>query len=210
MKKNLLILSLSLGLAFTGCQSDATAEDPQEVVEIQNSLKEKKHDPNKLHIPMRNEPEDGLSANLHLPQFFKGALADCDTYHHYDGGDSIMVLEETPQSYHGEVSVNNIELNDQLNICGTVETSEDVKINYAGVFNFGGEMHVKGDVTVLYGGHFVIEGDVLIEGDLTLGKGATLQFLGEESSLQVNGKSKVHKKAIIQGTFEDVSNIIKK
>lgn len=209
MKKNLLILSLALGLAFTGCQSDATSENPEEVVAIQNALKEKKHDPNKLHMPLRNEPDGELSANLHMPQIFKGALSDCDEYHHYHGGENIMVLEEAPQKYHGELNVSNIEVNDEFKFCGSAEVNNNVKINFGGVYHSGGDLAIKGDLTVIYGGHLVVEGRVVVKGDLELGKGASLHFLGDDSSIEVKGKAKVHPHAIVQGEFEDVSNKIK-
>jgi len=196
-------------LAFTSCQSDTSSENPEEVLETQSSIKEKKHDTNKIHIccPLEGEPDEGY--RLHEPGFFQGALANCDTYLHYNGGEKLMIIEDAPKSYHGEIEVSNIELFDQLNICGTLNVREDVQVNYAGVFNLGGQMITQGDVKVIYGGHLVVEGNVLIEGDLILGKGATLEFLGADSTIEVLGKAKISKKAIIAGSFKDVSQKIK-
>lgn len=58
-------------------------------------------------------------------------------------------------------------------------------------------MIAEGDVNVIYGGHLVIEGNVVIEGDLVLGKGASLEFLGKESSIEVVGKAKINKKRLV-------------
>lgn len=209
MNKKLLMLSLGLGLFLTGCQSDVTSEDPQEINEVQNSLKEEKHDVNKWHVP---EGEAGFTADgfkLHQAGYFQGALADCDTYAHYKGGEKLVVIEDTPQSYHGEVNVRNITINDQLNICGTVKVSGDVQVNYTGLFNLGGEMFNEGDVQVNYGGHMVIEGNVVINGDLVLNKGALVKFLGDENSIEVLGDVKIHKDVTIEGEFNDVSNKLK-
>lgn len=209
MKTQFLSLSLIAALAFTSCQSDVNSESPEEINAAQESLKEVKHDMNKIHEPPLTGIDGDDGFRLHEPGYFQGALADCDTYHHYDGGSELMVIQNNPQSYHGEVEVDNIKLNEQLNICGTVMVHNDVKINYAGVFNMGGELITEGDVHVIYGGHLVVEGKVIIEGDLTLSNGATLEFLGDDSSIEVLGNAKIHKKANIDGTFKDVSQKIK-
>ncbi|MCH4822331.1 hypothetical protein ML462_04020 [Gramella lutea] len=209
MKTQFLSLSLIAALAFTSCQSDVNSESPEEINEVQKSLKEVKHDFNKIHEMPLTGVEGNGGFRLHEPGYFQGALADCDTYQHYEGGSELMVIQNQPQSYHGEVEVNNIKLNEQLNICGTVMVHNDVKVNYAGVFNVGGEMITEGNVHVIYGGHLVVEGKLIIEGDLTLGNGATLEFLGDESSIEVLGNAKIHKKANIGGKFKDVSQKIK-
>ena len=209
MKKQILGLGLLAAMAFTSCQSDANSETPEEINQIQESLKEVKHDINKIHEPPLTGIEDGDGFRLHEPGYFMGALADCDTYHHYEGGPELMVIRDKPQFYHGEVEVNNIKLTEQLNICGTVMVHNDVQVNYAGVFNVGGEMITEGDVHVIYGGHLVVQGKVIIEGDLVLSNGATLEFLGDDSSIEVLGNAKIHKKANIDGTFKDVSQKIK-
>ena len=210
MKPKLFSLALIGVLAFTSCQSDVSAEDPQEVIELQNSEKEVIHDVNKWHKPL-GEPfesfDDGY--RLHEAGYFEGALANCDTYAHYEGGKNLMVLQDAPQSYHGEVEVNKIETNDQLNLCGSVSVNKSVNINFKGILNLGGEMITEGDVKVLYGGHLVIEGNVIIKGDLLLSKDSILKFLGDDSSIEVLGRTNIHKDAIIEGNFKDVSNKIK-
>ena len=210
MKTNLIGLALIAALGFTSCQSDVSSENPEEVLEIQNSEKEKVHDPNKLHIPLIVGSDSEMDGRrLHTPGTFAGALANCDTYVHYHGPNDLTVFEGEPQSYHGEIELTKVALNDQLNICGTLKVAEDIDVNYAGVLNLGGETTVGGDITVIYGGHFTVQGKVMIEGDLVLKKGASLEFLGDENSIEVLGKVKISKKAIISGEFEDVSNKIR-
>ncbi|MBT8318897.1 MAG: hypothetical protein KJP01_02070 [Gramella sp.] len=207
MKNYLALFSLGLGLFLTGCQSDVTSENPQEVNEFQNSKKEVKHDANKLHMPPlvgTGEAIDGFK--LHEPGFFQGALANCDSYHHYNGGEKLIVTEDASQSYHGEIDVKTIDIHNQLNICGTLSVRKDVKVNYSGVFNLGGEMITEGDVKITYGGHLVVEGNVIVGGDFVLAKGATLEFLGSNSTIEIQGKAKIHNEAIITGTFNDASN----
>ena len=210
MKTKFLGLALIAAIGFTACQSDVTSENPEEVLEIQNSEKEKAHDANKLHIPLIVGADSEIKGNrLHQAGTFAGALADCDTYAHYHGPDALTIIEGEPQSYHGEIELTEVALNDQLNICGTFRVDKNVDINYAGVLNLGGETWVGGDVTVIYGGHLTVQGKVTIEGNLVLKKGASLEFIGEENSIEVLGKVKIAKKAIISGEFEDVSNKIK-
>ncbi|SDR88502.1 hypothetical protein [Christiangramia echinicola] len=206
MKTKFLSLALIGALAFTSCQSDINSENPQEVNDIQESLKEKKHDVNKWH----DEPffiDGGLK--LHEPGFFQGALANCDTYAHYEGGKNLTVLQNSPQSYHGEVDVTSIAVNDQLNICGTLSVNKNVVVNYGGIFNLGGEMIAEGDVKVNHNGHLVIEGNVVIKRDLVLNDGALVRFLGTESAIEVLGKTKINKNVTFEGEFNDVSNKIK-
>jgi len=199
---------LIAALAFTSCQSDVSSESPQEVNDVQNSLKEKKHDVNKWHDgPYYFENSSGKS--LHEPGAFQGALANCDTYAHYEGEKELLAVYDAPESYHGEIEVNNIVVSDQLNICGTLSVQDEVKVNHAGTFNLGGDMITEGDVKVNYGGHLVIEGKVVIKGDLVLHNNAILKFLGSDSTIEVLGKTKISKKAIIEGDFNDVSQKIK-
>ena len=208
MKTKFLSLALIGALAFTSCQSDINSEDPQEINEIQESLKEKKHDVNKWHDgPWYLEGDGGQ--RLHEPGFFEGALANCDTYAHYEGGKNLKVLQDIPQSYHGEVDVTSITINDQLNVCGTLNVSKGVIVNYRGIFNLGGEMVTEGDVKINHNGHLVVEGNVVIKGDLILNNGSLVRFLGSDSSIEVLGKVKMHKEVTIEGEFNDVSNKIK-
>ncbi|QYA24754.1 hypothetical protein G3I01_04280 [Gramella sp. MT6] len=210
MKTNYLGLALIAALGFTSCQSDVSSENPEEVLEIQNSEKEKPHDANKLHIPLIVGGDSEIDGyRLHDAGTFAGSLADCDTYVHYHGPEELTVFEDEPQSYHGEIELTSLALNDQLNICGTFKVEENIGINYAGVLNLGGDAWIGGDVTVIYGGHLTVQGKITIEGDLVLKKGATLEFLGEDDSIEVLGKVKIAKKAIINGDFTDVSNKIK-
>ena len=214
MKTRLLSLAFIGAMAFTSCQSDVSSENPEEINEIQNAQKEKTHDVNKWHR-MEGEPPTGGGSiltdaeKLHQPNYFQGALANCDTYAHYEGGDNLMVIQNEPQSYHGEVDVNTITVNDQLNICGTSTVFKNVNVNYGGIFNFGGEMITEGNMKVNLNGHLVIEGNMIIKGDLILNNGSLVKFLGENSSIEVMGDAKIHKNAIIEGEFIDVSNKIK-
>ena len=208
MKVKFLSLGVIAAMAIASCQSDVSSESPQEVNEIQNSLKEKKHDVNKWH----NGPDliQSFSGRiLHEAGAFQGALANCDTYAHYEGGEDLLAVYDAPQYYHGEIDVENILISDQLNICGTLNVSKQVKINHGGTLNMGGEMVTDGDVKINFGGHLVIEGNLIIKGDLVLHKSAVLRFLGDNSTIEVLGKAKIYKDAVIEGEFDDVSQKIK-
>jgi len=54
----------------------------------------------------------------------------------------------------------------------------------------------------------VIKTHFVIKGDLVLHKNAILKFLGNQSSIEVLGKAKISKKAIIEGQFKDISQKI--
>jgi len=208
MKSKILSLGFTAAIIFASCQSNVSSDSPEKINEIQNSLEEKKHDVNKWHDgPYYIEGSSGR--RLHEPGAFQGALANCDTYAHYEGDKDGLTVHNSPQSYHGDIDIENITISNQLNICGTINVSEEVKINNEGTFNLGGEMITDGDVKVNYGGHLVIEGNVLIKGDFYLHHNAVLKFLGNDSSIEVLGKANISKKAIIEGDFKDVSEKIK-
>lgn len=196
------MLSLGLGLILIGCQSDVSSESPEEVNEIQEAMKEEVHDVNKIHEMPRSGFDSGFK--LHESGAFLGSLSDCDTYQHYNGGEKLTVFTNKPAAYHGEIEVTTININDDLNICGTLLVNGDININYGGVFNVGGEMRTLGDVTVIYGGHLNVQGTVVIEGDLVLRNGASLEFLGEENSLEVLGKVNIADGAIL-GDYVDIN-----
>jgi len=209
MKSKFLSLSLIATLAFASCQSDVSSETSKEINESQNSLKEKKHDVNKWHDgPYYFENSSSSARSLHEPGAFMGALANCDTYAHYEGDEKLLAVYDASESYHGEIDVKNIVVSDQLNICGTLNVQDQVKVDHGGIFNLGGDMITEGDVKINHGGHLVIEGQVVIKGDLVLHKNAILKFLGNQSSIEVLGKAKISKKAIIEGQFKDISQKI--
>ena len=61
------------------------------------------------------------------------------------------------------------------------------------------------DLVITYGGHLNIEGDLIIKGDLILNNGATLEFIGDDNSIRVDGEVIVDEGSFVSGTFEDVS-----
>jgi len=203
MNKLSKIFLLCTASVILSCQSDTSNDQTSEIDEIQEAKEEKVHDINKWHNgPVWFETISGKS--LHDEGAFQGALANCNTYGHYQGDGQLLAVYDTEQSYHGEIDVQNVDVNNQLNICGSLNVNEALIIN-DGIFNMGGDLVVKGDLVVNHDGHIVLEGNAVIEGDLILRKNAILKFLGDKNTIEVLGKTKISNKAIIEGTFNDVA-----
>ena len=62
------------------------------------------------------------------------------------------------------------------------------------------------DITVEENAVFRVEGDLTVYGDLTLEEGATLEFLGNSSRVNVFGDVEIEDSASVIGEFDDVQN----
>lgn len=69
-----------------------------------------------------------------------------------------------------------------------------------------GRNNKRKNITVNQDATFRVEGNLTIYGDLILNDGATLEFIGSESKVNVFGEVKKLGDATITGDFEDVQN----
>ena len=206
MKSFLQFIFIASAALTISCQSNTSNDQIEEVENSVNASKEKEHDVNKWHDgPVYFETASGRS--LHDAGAFQGALANCNTYGHYEGDGETLAVYEKDQSYHGEIDVEVVEINKQLNVCGSLNVNDELVVNKGGTLNMGGDLLVQGDLVINHGGHMVIEGNVFIEGNLILKNDAIVRFLGEKNSIEVLGKAKISKKSNIEGQFKDISRI---
>ena len=94
-------------------------------------------------------------------------------------------------------------------LCGSWTSRNSVNINSSGAFSIRGSLFVGNNndqrsINVNNGAKLIIEGDVTIYGDLNLRDNTTLEFLGEDSQINVFGNVNVSNSATITGTFDDV------
>lgn len=219
MNKKTLGLCLSLSVLFaTSCQKEDTAEQiQQETLQITKTGETKVN--SKIHEPVF---ADGIEAQIHEPIYFENELGasihepiyifsfeDCESFDHFEGTGNLTVPSKKEESYHGEIDLKNLNVGGTLNVCGVL-MAEKANLHRGGVVNIGGGMLVgteeSKNLVITSGAHLNIEGDLIVKGDLILNNGATLEFVGADNSVRVDGEVIAEEGSFIVGEFEDVSD----
>jgi hypothetical protein len=146
---------------------------------------------------------------IKLNRVSESLAATCAELPVYDGTSKLNVLEGETVAYQGEKRFNNINVMGSLMLCGswTVVNHVDIKTNAA--FQLYGTLAVgqnsqRRNIKVGENALLQIEGDVTVYGDLILMEGASLEFLGSDSVMDVFGEVKYEGAAIVKGVFRDV------
>jgi len=127
----------------------------------------------------------------------------------YDGSSKLNVQEGEIAAFRGEKRFNNINIMGSLLLCGSWTVVNHVDVKTAATFQLYGTMAVgrnsqRRNIKVGENGLLQIEGDVTVYGDVILMDGATLEFLGPDSEIDVFGEVKYEGEATVKGTFRDV------
>ncbi|MBT8178987.1 MAG: hypothetical protein HKP60_07705, partial [Eudoraea sp.] len=69
-----------------------------------------------------------------------------------------------------------------------------------------GRNNSRKELKVAQGATFRVEGNLTLYGDLILEDGATLEFLGPDSRVNIFGEVQIGDNVNISGTFEDIRN----
>ncbi len=151
---------------------------------------------NGLQIIKLNRPSPGLEAL-------------CSDLPVYEGSSKLNVQEGQSAAYRGEKQFNNINVMGALLLCGSWTVVNHVDVKTSATFQLFGTLAVgrnnqRRNLKVGEGGLLQIEGDVTVYGDVILMEGATLEFLGPDSVIDVFGEVKYEGEATVKGTFRDV------
>lgn len=152
-----------------------------------------------LQIIKLNRPSDSLEAS-------------CSDIPVYSGRKNLIVDASENLAFRGSKRFNTVNVDGELLLCGTWTTIRGANINENATFSMRGEFvagrNSKNDdgITVGKNATFIVEGKLTIYDDLILEEGATLEFLGSESSIIVSGKVIKAATAEVKGTFDDVRN----
>lgn len=127
----------------------------------------------------------------------------------YDGSNQVVVNETEDVAYSGSKRLNSIVVGGRLLLCGSWTVSNHVNLQPGGTLELYGSMAVgqfkrRRNIIVNEGSTLRIEGDVTIYGDLILNDGASVEFLGSGSAVDVFGEVKITGDVSIAGTFRDV------
>lgn len=151
-----------------------------------------------LQIIRLNRPSESLESQ-------------CQGLSEYEGSSTLNVPAGQTLAYSGEKRLNTIAVGGELLLCGSWSVSNHVNVQDGGTLELYGIMAVgrfnrRRNINVGEGATLRIEGDVTIYGDLILQDGATVEFLGDASEIDIFGTVKINGDATITGTFRDVRN----
>ncbi len=127
----------------------------------------------------------------------------------YDGSNQVVINAGQDVAFSGSKRLNSVAVGGRLLLCGSWTVSNHVNLQPGGTLELYGTMAVgqykrRRSITVNEGSTLRIEGDVTIYGDLILNDGASVEFLGSGSVVDVFGEVKINGDVSITGTFRDV------
>jgi len=129
----------------------------------------------------------------------------------YRGSSNLNVNSGETLGYRGSKRFNRINVNGSLLLCGSWTANNSSTINSNGLFEMNGTFVIgrnnkRKNITVNSGGTFRVEGNLTIYGDLILNDGATIEFIGNGSVVNIFGEVKSNGNTTVLGTFEDVQD----
>ncbi|MBS9525298.1 hypothetical protein KI659_14865 [Litoribacter alkaliphilus] len=131
----------------------------------------------------------------------------CDGLPRYTGN-ATMNVNNGAQGYSGTALVHVVNVNDELTYCGSLAVTNRVNVNQQGQFNMRGNLVVgkQGENSgLIINGKMTVNGHLVVYGDLTLNNRAVLEFVGENSTLTVFGRTSIHNQASMTGNFKNLT-----
>ncbi|MGB3151200.1 MAG: hypothetical protein WBB27_11100, partial [Maribacter sp.] len=129
----------------------------------------------------------------------------------YSESANLDVVVDDNLSYRGAKRFNDFNVSGSLLLCGSWTVRNNVAINENARFEMNGTYVVgrnnrRRNVILNNGSIFRVEGNLTIYGDLVLNDGATIEFIGENSVVNIFGNVTRNGDATVNGTFRDVKN----
>ncbi len=137
---------------------------------------------------------------------------DCDAYGPYeDNNSNLSVPTSTEVGYSGVTTLKHLNVSGTFNYCGTLNIEKSTNIDGFGTFNMRGALAVgqvgkNENFTLTSGSVTRIEGSLIVYGDLIINSDATLEFMGENSTVYVYGEVRKEDGSSVSGNFTDESN----
>lgn len=151
-----------------------------------------------LQIIKLNRPSESLAAR-------------CATLSSYSGSSTLNVSQGQTLEYRGAKRFKNLSVSGSLLLCGSWTVINNVDLNADALFEMNGTFVIgrnnrRRNITVDSGATFRVEGNLIIYGDLVLNDGATLEFIRENSVVNIFGSVQRNGTSTVSGTFNDVRN----
>lgn len=151
---------------------------------------------------------DGLQIiKLNRPP--KTLVNACSDLPPYEGSSVLNVGPAEALSFQGGKQLDTIDVEGFLLLCGSWTVTDQVRIAPGGVLRLFGTLAIgsnqdRGSLTVGNGALLQIEGNVTIYGDLVMEDGAQVEFLGDNSVIDIFGDVSSGKETTVSGKFRDV------
>lgn len=135
----------------------------------------------------------------------------CSDLPRYQGSSKLLIPAGQEFAFRGAKRFNNITVNGSLLLCGSWTVRNNVSVNSNGLFEYRGNLIIgrnnsRKTLKVGSGAILRIEGNLTLFGDLVLEDGATLEFLGSDSRVNIYGDVERGDNVTVEGTFEDIRN----
>jgi len=203
----ILMANGGAGLCLSEAQANGLSTDIVGIIGLEGSINyvESKGDyvyaasgTQGLQIIKLNRPDASLAAR-------------CANLPAYTGSFNLNVNQGEELAFSGSRGFNNVNVNGSLLLCGSWTARNATIINSNALFEMNGNYTVgrnnrRRDIVLNQGATFRVEGNLTIFGDLILNDGATLEFIGEDSVVNIFGDVTIADSATVNGTFEDLQN----
>lgn len=151
-----------------------------------------------LQIIKLNRPSDSLAAS-------------CADLEEYSGSANIDIASGDDLAYRGSKRFNNFNVSGSLLLCGSWTVKEEVTIDENALFQMNGTYVVGRNnkqraIIVESGATLRIEGNLTIYGDLIINDGATVDFVGDDSVVNIFGSVTRNGDTTVDGTFNDIKD----
>ncbi len=149
---------------------------------------------------------------IKLNRLSQSLAATCATLPEYSGASKLVINAGQDIAFRGAKRFNSIQVEGSLLMCGSWTVVNDVDIKKdSGLLEMNGNLLVgsnrkKKEIKIEEGATLRIEGDLTIYGDLDLKDGATIEFIGTDSVVNIFGEVKIGDNVTIGGEFDDVQN----
>ncbi|MDT0641984.1 hypothetical protein RM553_03985 [Zunongwangia sp. F363] len=135
----------------------------------------------------------------------------CSDYDTYSGNKNLNVNSGAVESFSGSATLKHLNVGGILNFCGALNIEKSTNINSNGEFNMSGSLAVgqvgkNEDLNINSKSTLRIEGSLTVYGNLNLNSGATLEFVGNNSTIHVYGDVRKGSDISIIGDYTDTSN----
>lgn len=156
--------------------------------------------------------DGGLKIIKIVEESNNSSVINCSGLPEYRGGSWLNVNNNDPQSYSGSVSLGGLNVSDTFTFCGTLAVKNSLNLNNGANFYMSGTLE-QGNVnnrwnsfTINNNAKLFVEGYLTIYGNFVLNGGATLEFLGSNSSITVYGDVIKNGNVTITGNYTDKFN----
>lgn len=137
---------------------------------------------------------------------------NCAELSSYTGGSWLNINSNQPQAYQGATSLKGLNISADFTFCGSLPVSQGLNLNSGGNFYMKGSMaqgnnHSPWNQLIINNNATLyVEGSLVIYGNMQLNNGATIEFLGNGSSITIYGDVNSNGTVTINGTFTDTFN----